>query len=158
MAEVFFYHLTATPLEQTLPWLVEKALARDWSVLIRCGSEAGLSSLDALLWIFRDESFLPHGLASDPNAARQPVCLTLSDGNANGADVLMLVDGARVAPEEPHGYRRVCLMFDGNDAAALDVARADWRACGKAGLAATYWAQDGGRWVQRATSAEPPSS
>ena len=46
MSEVLFYHLTATPLERTLPELLEKALGRGWRVVVRCGSHAGLAELD----------------------------------------------------------------------------------------------------------------
>ena len=63
MAEVLFYHLTAAPLEATLPDLLEKSLARGWRVLLRAGSEAGLGFLDDRLWTFRDDAFLPHGRA-----------------------------------------------------------------------------------------------
>ncbi|HMR61928.1 DNA polymerase III subunit chi, partial [Amaricoccus sp.] len=46
MAEVLFYHLTATPLDRTLPDLLEKSLARGWRVLLRCGTQEGLAALD----------------------------------------------------------------------------------------------------------------
>ena len=98
MAEVLFYQLTASPLEASLPELLERSLARGWRVLLRCGSEAGMASLDELLWTYSDASFLPHGTARAGHAALQPIYLTLGDENPNGANVLMLVDGARAAP------------------------------------------------------------
>lgn len=153
MAEVLFYHLTAMPLEQVLPGLVEKALARGWRVLVRCGSEETIDALDTRLWTFRDDAFVPHGRAGREHANRQPVCLTRQEENPNGAQVLMLVDGARVPPDAVRDFERTCLIFDGGDAARLEEARQDWREATSAGLKATYWAQDGGRWVQRATSA-----
>jgi DNA polymerase-3 subunit chi len=64
----------------------------------------------------------------------------------------MLVDGARAAPEAMMAFARTCLMFDGADSAAVEAARSDWKAVTAAGLAAKYWAQEDGRWVQKATS------
>ncbi len=81
MAEVLFYQLTATPLEASLPELLERSLARGWRVVLRCGSEAGLAALDAMLWTYRDDAFLPHGTAATGHAALQPVYLTLGDEN-----------------------------------------------------------------------------
>jgi len=153
MAEVLFYHLTATPLEQALPWLIEKALARGWRVLVRVGSEPVLDALDTRLWTFRDDAFLPHGRADRAHADRQPVCLTLAEDNPNGADVLMLVDGARAGADALGAFARACLIFDGGDADRLEAAREAWRSTTAAGLKATYWAQAGGRWVQRSTRA-----
>ncbi|MFQ8430570.1 DNA polymerase III subunit chi [Amaricoccus sp. W119] len=152
MAEVLFYHLTHSSLEQNLPDLLEKTLARGWRALVRCGSEAGLAALDERLWTWRDDAFLPHGTARGPHPARQPIYLTLGEENPNAADVLMLVDGARAGVPEMSGFTRACLIFDGADAEAVDAARRDWRAVRDAGLPAKYWAQENGRWTQKAAS------
>ena len=150
MAEVLFYQLTASPLEANLPELLERSLARGWRVLLRCGSEAGMAALDDLLWTFSDASFLPHGTARAGHAGLQPVYLTLGEENPNRANVLMLVDGARATPAEMAAFERTCLLFDGHDGRALEAARADWRAVQAAELPAKYWAQEQGRWVQKA--------
>lgn len=152
MAEVLFYHLTSAPLEVTLPDLLQKSLQRGWRVLVRVGSPAGLAFLDERLWTYRDDSFLPHGLAGAPHAARQPILLTGETENLNAADVLMLTHGARAQLGEMAAFVRVCLLFDGADDAAVAAAREDWRAVTGAGLAAKYWAQEAGRWTQKAAS------
>lgn len=150
VAEVLFYHLSATPVEATLPELLEKSLARGWRVLVRAGSDAGLGMLSDRLWSYRDDAFLPHGLAAGPNAARQPILLTCGTENPNRSDILMLVLGARAEVAEISQFSRVCLLFDGADAASLAAARADWRAAVAAGIPAKYWTQEGGRWSQKA--------
>ena len=150
MAEVLFYQLTASPLEASLPEMLERSLARGWRVVLRCGSPEGIAMLDGLLWSYRDDSFLAHGTAQAGHAALQPIYLTLGEENPNAANVLMLVDGARAAPAEMAGFERTCLLFDGHDARALEAARADWKAVRAAALPAKYWAQEQGRWVQKA--------
>lgn len=150
MAEVLFYQLTASPLEASLPELLERSLARGWRVLLRCGSEQGMAALDELLWIFADASFLPHGTARAGHPELQPIYLTLGEENPNAANVLMLVDQARAAIAEMTRFERTCLLFDGQDPRALEAARADWRAVKAADLPARYWAQEQGRWVQKA--------
>ena len=150
MAEVFFYHLTRSPLDSALPDLLERVLARGWRALVRGADEKRLQWLDDRLWIGRDEAFLPHGVSGGAGDAQQPVLLTTDKENRNLADVLLLVDGARTDAGEVTGFERVCLMFDGNDADALQGARDDWKTLTEAGLAAQYWAQDGGSWVKKA--------
>lgn len=149
MAEVLFYHLTATPLEATLPDLLERSLARGWRVVVRVGSATTLGALDAALWTYRDDAFLPHGTAALGHAAAQPIWLTADDDVPNRADVLMLADGARATPAEMAGFARTCLLFDGTDERAVETARTDWRAVRAAELPAKYWAQEQGRWVQK---------
>jgi DNA polymerase-3 subunit chi len=91
---------------------------------------------------------LPHGTARDGNAPRQPVFLTAGDDNPSKATMLVLVDGA--ASAHLGDFKRVCDMFDGNDADAVAAARARWRAAKEEGHALTYLQQTGTGWEKRA--------
>ncbi len=149
MAEVLFYHLTSTPLERNLPGLLEKCLERNLKVVVRMGREDRVEPIDTLLWTYRADAFLPHGTQAMGHANLQPVYVTSGTENPNAADVLMLIEGARVDVSDAQDFTRTCLMFDGNDQEALDAARADWKAVVATKIPAKYWAQDGGRWVQK---------
>jgi DNA polymerase-3 subunit chi len=149
MTEVLFYHLQSQPLDKVLPGLLEKCLERKWTTVVQVGSPERCEALDALLWTYREDGFLPHGAGKDPNAAKQPVWLTSADDNPNSATVRFLADGAEIADYKP--YDRVVLMFDGNDPDAVDRARESWKATKAAGHDATYWQQSPeGRWVKKA--------
>ena len=150
MAEVYFYHLTRSPLQQALPELLERVLSRGWRALVRGVDEGRMRWLDESLWQGRDTAFLPHGLAGGAQDAAQPVLLATGDENRNLAEILLLVDGAKISAEQADDYTRVCLMFDGNDSDALNAARGDWKRFTDAGVAAQYWAQEGGTWVKKA--------
>jgi DNA polymerase-3 subunit chi len=150
MGEAYFYHLTRRPLEAALPQLLEASLARGWRVAVRGGDAERLAWLDEKLWLGPEDGFLPHGLAGGAHDARQPVLLTTGREMPNGAACLMAVDGAEVAPEEVETLERVCVLFDGNDAAALERARGQWAALTKAGCRAQYWSEESGRWEKKA--------
>ena len=151
MAEVYFYHMTRTPLEATLPVLLEKSRAAGWRVVVRGTDRGRLDWLDQRLWLTSDEGFLPHGLAGGPHDADQPILLTDTRDAPNGADILMAVDGAEVTAEEAGAFTRVCLLFDGNDPEAVEAARGQWRRLTGAGLPARYWSQESGRWAEKAS-------
>jgi DNA polymerase-3 subunit chi len=150
MAETLFYHLTESRLEEALPPLLEKSLERGWKVSVHVGSEERRDALDAHLWTFRDESFLPHGIDGDAETARrQPVLLTLSPAAANGASVRFAVDGALLPDLD--GCDRLVLMFDGHDQEQLEAARAHWKDLKAGGHALTYWQQTPDRrWERKA--------
>ena len=61
MGAAFFYHMTRTPLGETLPVLLTKSLGAGWQVLVRPHSEDRAAWLDDFLWTYADDSFLPHG-------------------------------------------------------------------------------------------------
>jgi len=76
--------------------------------------------------------------------------LTTDPGPApNGAVCLVALDGAAVTATEVGGLARACIIFDGDEPAALETARAQWRALTRAGVPAQYWAEDGGRWRKK---------
>ena len=148
MTEVRFYHLTRTSLESALPQMLEKTLERDQRAVVMAGSEERVEALNAWLWTYRDRSFLPHGSKRDGFAADQPIWLTATDENPNGAQVLFLTDGA--ASEALDDYALCAMLFDGKDETAVSGARAAWRRLKDAGHDLTYWQQDErGRWAQQ---------
>ena len=85
MTEMLFYHLQGQKLEGVLPGLLEKSLDRGWTVIVQGASEERIEALDAHLWTYRDDGFLPHGTWREAEAAAQPVLLTVNDDNPNGA-------------------------------------------------------------------------
>ena len=150
MTEVLFYHLQGQKLEGVLTPLLEKSLERGWRVIVQGASEERIDALDAHLWTYRDDGFLPHGTWREAEAALQPVLLTVNEGNPNGADVRFLIEGAPV-PADAESYQRIVLVFDGEDEEALAAARAHWSAAKDKGLGVTYWqADEQGRWVKKA--------
>lgn len=76
MTEVLFYHLENQPLERVIPVLLEKTLERGWRAVVETSSRERAEALDTALWTYRDESFLPHGVAGGPTDALQPVLIT----------------------------------------------------------------------------------
>mgnify|MGYP001766816355 CR=1 FL=1 len=154
MGQVLFYHLTRSPAEDLIGQLLPRALAQGWRVMIRGTDAARLAWLEDRLWLGPEEGFLPHGLEGGPRDADQPVLL--GQGAAvNGARGVMLIDGAQSSAEEARGLERLWVIFDGNDPAAVEAARAQWRDTAGWGLAAQYWSEAGGRWEKKTERPAP---
>ncbi len=150
MTEILFYHLHGQKLEGVLTPLLEKSLERGWRVVVQGASEERIDALDAHLWTYKDDGFLPHGTWREPDSAEQPVLLTLSDGNPNAATVRFLIEGAS-PPADAASYQRIVLVFDGDDDEAVAAARSHWTDAKAKGFEATYWQPDEqGRWVKKA--------
>jgi DNA polymerase III subunit chi len=146
MGNTLFYHLTRSPVETLLPMLLDKALAAGWQVAVRGTDAERMRWLDERLWLGPEDRFLPHGLAGGAHDAAQPVLLTTESESPNGAACLVAIDGAAVSAQEALALERVCILFDGADAAAVAHARDQWSVLAEAGVALQYWSEAGGRW------------
>jgi DNA polymerase-3 subunit chi len=153
LSEALFYHLERRRLDDVIPGLVERTLERGWRALIRVESADRAATIDALLWTYNDESFVPHAIAGDGDAARQPVLVTVEEDNANRAQVLFLAGGAVVSDwtQSAASFDRIVMLFEGRDPEALASARDAWKRARGAGLDVTYWKENAaGKWEKQA--------
>jgi len=142
---VDFYQLGGSPIEEVVASLAAKLMAQDARLLLVAGDEALLGKLDRLLWDQGPASFLPHGIAGGPDDARQPILLSATTDAPNRARNLLIADGE---------WREAALTFDRAfylfDDTTLEGARLAWKLlAGRDEVERRYWAQDGGKWVQK---------
>jgi DNA polymerase III subunit chi len=150
MTEIFFYELSGQSLERILPPLIAKSLERGWRVVVQAASDERVDALDAHLWTWRDDVFLPHATWRDAEATEQPCLLTVNEDNPNGAAVRFLLEGLGI-PGDARAYQRLVLLFDGADPEALAMARDRASKAETEGFAVTYWRSDeSGRWQRQA--------
>jgi DNA polymerase-3 subunit chi len=110
---VEFYEIKGPRWELVLCRVVEIAYGRGLKVYVWAESEQDARRLDDLLWTFRDDSFLPHGLWQGGPDLDEPVAVGWKPGNPNGATCLVLARDA--APDEVRGYEQIL------DLAPVDV-------------------------------------
>ena len=144
--QVDFYQLAGTPAEQVIASLAEKILGTDGRLLVVAGDEAYLARLDRMLWDQGPTSFLPHAIAGGADDARQPILLSTSPDAPNLARNMLIADGE---------WRDAALTYDRSfylfDSSTLDRARLAWKLlAGRDGVERRYWAQEDGRWVNKA--------
>jgi DNA polymerase-3 subunit chi len=147
VAQVDFYHLIHSPVERVLPRIAERVLQEGGRLLIVVEDESLAARLDAHLWNYRPDSFLPHGRAGKPGETDQPVLIGAACDAVNGARNVALADG--IWRDKALAFDRAFLFFDSD---RIAEARQAWRELsGNAGLERRYWKQDdGGKWTREA--------
>ena len=138
MAEILFYHLTESKLDDALPGLVERSVERGWRVAVQATTQERRDTIDALLWSWSDVSFIAHGSDQEPYVEEQPVLLTITQNNFNQATVRFLVEGADI--DNATDYERLVV-----------IARAQWKKFKQDDHNLTYWQQNSDRrWERKA--------
>ena len=130
MAEIGFYHLTRTGLDQALPRLLDRTLQAGQRALVLCPDADRVAALDEALWACPEPAWLPHGTPADGDPDLQPIWLAAEDTAVNGARFLFLVDGADTA--NLGKFDRVFDLFDGRGEMAVAAARQRWKAAKQA--------------------------
>ncbi len=147
MPEFRFHHLERRRIDQALPEILEHALDEGLRAVVQASSPEEVEALNERLWTYSDESFLPHGSARDGESPTQPVYLTESDENPNGAELRVLLSSVEAARYAGAPYARVILLFDGRDEAAIAEARRQWTLVKAAGQPLSYWREgENGGW------------
>jgi len=150
VTEIAFYHLTKSSQEQALPLLLGKTLSVGKRALVMAESKARVEALNGALWVDDKASWLPHGSSKDGQAEDQPVWLTDTQENPNGAAFLFLTDGVECA--DLTAFERCFELFDGTSEDAVKMAREHWRSYREQGHNLTYWQQtDSGGWQKKDT-------
>ncbi|PCI01708.1 MAG: DNA polymerase III subunit chi [Alphaproteobacteria bacterium] len=149
MSEIRFYHMEQSTIDKALPAITMKAVQSGKKILIKAADKKEVKRLSDLLWSFRGDTFLAHGMDGDKNAEQQPVFVTTKDDNVNEAKILILTGGC--THEDVAQFDLTCEMLDGRVESQIADARARWKVYKEADHDLTYWQQDdNGAWGKRA--------
>lgn len=100
MTRVDFYVLPDVDLEARLRFtcrLAHKAVANGQRVHVHVTDADAGRDLDALMWAYPDNRFLPHGVGGDPSARNAPVVIDHRDPDDSG-DQLLINLGTAIPP------------------------------------------------------------
>jgi DNA polymerase-3 subunit chi len=103
--------------------LVERILAARQQILIHCPDRGLAGRLDELLWTFREDSFIPHGLIGATDPALTPVLISPDGSPEDRNQVLINLDPA--PPPFAARFQRLCEPLD-TEPAVLEAARRRW--------------------------------
>ena len=146
MARVDFYQLGPASIEGVVAAIAGRLLGEGDRLLVVAEDEALLARLDRQLWDQAGASFLAHGIAGGSDDSRQPILLSSADDAPNLARNILIADGEW--RDAALGFDRAFFLFD---SATLEAARLAWKLLsGREGVERHYWANEGGKWVEKA--------
>ncbi|MFD2113030.1 DNA polymerase III subunit chi [Thiorhodococcus fuscus] len=113
MPQIDFYSLKPTSRGdrfQVACRLAERIRAQNLRLLIHCPDRDEARHLDRLLWTYREDSFLPHGLAGKVDQELTPI-LIAEDGRPE-TETQVLLNLGREVPGFFTRFDRVCDLVD----------------------------------------------
>ncbi|MBA16282.1 MAG: DNA polymerase III subunit chi [Sphingomonas sp.] len=142
--QVDFYHLTRSPIDRVLPQIATRILSDGGRLLIVAEGQPIRNRLDASLWTWSAESFLPHAQQGRGDDSLQPILIADTIGSGNGARNVALVDG--LWRDGALDFDRAFHFFDED---RIAEARLAWKGlAGRDGVERKYWKQTQNGWEQ----------
>ena len=143
---VDFYQLGPAGYDGVIGSIAGKLLGEEQRLLVVAADEASLARLDRLLWDEGPASFVPHGIAGGTDDPRQPILLSTTTDAPNLARNILIADGEW--RDAALHFDRAFYLFDGE---TLEGARLAWKLLsGRDEVDRRYWANEDGKWVQKA--------
>lgn len=124
--------------------LLFKIIEQGKKALIYCPDNETITNLDASLWSFGRNKFLPHVTIFDKDFdfSRQPIVLTNEQDNINQADYLLLL---READKNfIKKFERIFYFYNANDNSKIDQIKNDLE---QDSFAIKSFKKDGAKWV-----------
>ena len=133
MTEVLFVEVTASRLELKACEIAEGFYARGTRLQIIAADQEQASRLDDLLWTFRPDSFVPHGiLEGDRDDPSLPVIITTRQAQEPGIRNLLMLD--HCSPELVAQFPQAIHLVVVDDHARRESSRRYWVQLRKAGF------------------------
>ncbi len=139
MTRVTFYDLPPADRLPFIARMAEAAHERGKRMLIHCGDPAVAEEIDEHLWVYRDETFLPHEIARPGEPLHDPevgVVITTAEQDPISAEVLLLE--AATSIEFARRYAAVIEIVDHRQPERLAESRVRFRRWRELGVEPEY--------------------
>jgi len=133
MTEVIFIETSASRMEIRACEIVEENYARGRRLQIITLDQDQAERLDDLLWTFKPDSFIPHGLwVASPDETTQPVVITSTKEPVAGMDSLLMMGYGEVDLVSQFSHAFHFVVVDNQE--RLDSSRGYWTLLKDAGF------------------------
>ena len=137
MTEVIFVEVTASRMEMQACEIAERIYAEGDRLLIVAIDEEQAARLDDLLWTYKPDTFVPHGLwKSMDNEPAQPVIITTQKERVPGIASLLTMDYCPV--EMVQQFSQVIHVVVVDNQERLEASRRYWTLLKDAGFSLSH--------------------
>ena len=133
MTEVLFVQVTGTRMEKRACEIAERIYAQGNRLQIIAGNEEQATRMDDLLWTYRPDNFVPHGIWKGlDNGIAHPVVITSRQERVEGIEHLLMLDYCEV--ELVGRFSRAVHMVVNDNRERLQASRRYWMQLKEAGF------------------------
>ena len=147
LEKAYFYNSSHRNVVADISWLIEKLFKEKNRILVCCEDQETIEVIDAFLWAYKEEEFIPHSIATKEKNSIYPILITTDIHEDYDHNVLLALSGVLIKEKDWQKFEKAYYFFDDQENKEKENAREMWKNFSALNIECKYWVNKANKWV-----------
>ena len=147
LEKAYFYNSSHRNVVADVSWLIEKLFKEKNRILVCCKDQETVEVIDAFLWTYKEDEFIPHSIATKEKNSGYPILITTDIHGDYDHNVLLALSGVLIEEKDWRKFSKAYYFFDDQENKEKENAREMWKSFLALNIVCKYWVNKANRWV-----------
>ena len=147
LEKAYFYNSSHRNVIADISWLIEKLFKEKNRILVCCEDQETVEVIDAFLWAYKEEEFIPHSIATKEKNSIYPILITTDMHEDYDHNVLLALSGVLIKEKDWQKFEKAYYFFDDQENKEKENAREMWKKFSALNIECKYWVNKANKWV-----------
>ena len=147
LERAYFYNSSYRDVVADISWLIERLFKEKNRILVCCKDLETVEVIDAFLWAYKEEEFIPHSIATKEKNSIYPILITTDIHEDYDHNVLLALSGVLIKEKDWQKFEKAYYFFDDQENKEKENAREMWKNFSALNIECKYWVNKANKWV-----------
>ena len=147
LEKAYFYNSSHRNVVADISWLIEKLFNEKNRILVCCKDQETVEVIDAFLWAYKEDGYVPHSIATKEKSSVCPILITSDIHKEYDHNVLLALSGVLIEEKDWRKFSRAYYFFDDQENKEKANAREMWKSFSSLNIVCKYWINKANKWV-----------
>ena len=147
LEKAYFYNSSHRNVVADISWLIEKLFKEKNRILVCCKDQETVEVIDAFLWTYKEDEFIPHSIATKEKNSIYPILIATDIHEDYDHNVLLALSGVLIKEKDWRKFAKAYYFFDDQENKEKENAREMWKRFSALNIDCKYWVNKTNKWV-----------
>ena len=147
LEKAYFYNSSHRNVVADISFLIEKLFKEKNRILVCCKDQETVEVIDAFLWTYKEDEFIPHSIATKEKNSIYPILITTDIHEDYDHNVLLASSGVLIKETDWRKFAKAYYFFDDQENKEKENAREMWKSFSARDIVCKYWVNKANKWV-----------
>ena len=147
LEKAYFYNSSHRNVVADISFLIEKLFKEKNRILVCCKDQETVEVIDAFLWTYKEDEFIPHSIATKEKNSIYPILITTDIHEDYDHNVLLASSGVLIKETDWRKFAKAYYFFDDQENKEKENAREMWKNFSALNIVCKYWVNTANKWV-----------